>query len=49
MQDFYSEDDLKDVLSELNDESEGDKAEEEDEEMQASQRRYEEIIKKYKN
>lgn len=51
MQEFYSDDDLKDVLSELAEEDVPEEAltEEEKEEMEASQRRYEEIIKKYKN
>ena len=49
--DFYSDDDLKDLLAEMDEENDIDAAEEvfEDEEMLASQRRYEEIVKKYKN
>ena len=49
--DFYSDDDFKDLLAEMDEENDTDAAEEvfEDEEMLASQRRYEEIVKKYKN
>lgn len=51
MQEFYSDDDLKDILAELADEDvpEEQLTEEEKEELEASQRRYDEIIKKYKN
>lgn len=51
IKDFYSDDDLKDLLAEMDDENDNDTGEEafEDEEMLASQRRYEEIVKKYKN
>lgn len=47
MKDFYSDDDLKDLLAEM--EENGSQEDTEDEEMLASQRRYEEILKKYKN
>lgn len=47
MKDFYSDDDLKDLLAEM--EENGSQEDAEDEEMLASQRRYEEILKKYKN
>ncbi len=51
MESFFSEDDLFDILEELDEmETENETAyvsEEEDEEIAASNRRYEEIIKKY--
>lgn len=47
MKDFYSDDDLKDLLAEM--EESGLQEDAEDEEMLASQRRYEEILKKHKN
>lgn len=52
MQTFFSDDDLKDVLEELASQEESidvSAMETDDEEMKASQRRYEEILKKYKN
>jgi hypothetical protein len=50
MENFFSEDDLLDILEELDEmDSESDiSIASEDEEIAASNRRYEEIIKKYK-
>lgn len=48
---FFSDDDLKDVLEELASREEdtgAQEVQEDDEEMKASQRRYEEILKKHK-
>lgn len=49
MMDFYSDDDLKDLLAEMDVDNNSGEDIVEDEEMAASQRRYEEIVKKYKN
>jgi len=46
---FYSDDDLKDILAELSTDEFDDSDTYVDEELIASQRRYEEIVKKYKN
>ena len=48
---FFDENELEDVFAELNEEIDkhkNDKSDSDDEEMSASQRRYEEIIKKRK-
>lgn len=49
LNDFYSDEDLKDLLAEMSEGSESEADVVGDEEMLASQRRYEEIVKKYKN
>lgn len=51
MKNFFDENELEDVFAELNEEIDkhkNDKSDSDDEEMSASQRRYEEIIKKRK-
>ncbi len=49
MEQFFSDDDLVDLLSELEQEESEFEAMEDEMEMEASNRRYMEIIKKHKN
>ncbi len=46
---FFKDDDLEDLLKEMEESQEGMDDDQSDEEMNASQRRYQEIIKKHKN
>ena len=46
---LLQEDDLKDLFAQLEDQEQGQAEEELDPEMEASQRRYQEIINKHKN